>query len=83
MTSRQVFSLLAAALLAAACSDGGAPLGEPRRTLAATAGTSGITLDQFGGIANDPKPWGDAIVATFFWRGSSNTIIQVSDSPDP
>ncbi|HEY6808349.1 MAG TPA: PKD domain-containing protein [Gemmatimonadales bacterium] len=88
--------LLAAAGVAAACSDAAGPIRPAPRFGAAAAGTTGITLDQFSGIANDPEPWGqgqthvgknfvanphrgDAVVATFFWRGSSNTIVGVTD----
>ena len=88
--------LLAAAGVAAACSDAAGPIRPAPRFGAAAAGTTGITLDQFSGIANDPELWGqgqthvgknfvanphrgDAVVATFFWRGSSNTIVGVTD----
>ena len=93
MNSRSAVLLLAAALVAAACSDAGGP-GAPR--FATAAGTTGITLDQQTAIADDPTAWGsgethvgkgfqpnphlgDAIVATFFWKGTSNTIVEVSD----
>jgi PKD repeat protein len=88
--------LFAAVGVAAACSDAAGPARPTPRFGVGPAGTTGVTLDQLSGIANDPEPWGqgethvgknfvanppvgDAIVATFFWRGTSNTIIQVTD----
>ena len=82
--------------MGAACSDTAGPVRHAARFDAATAATTGITLDQLSGIANDPEAWGqgethvgknfvsnphlgDAVVATFFWRGSSNTIIEATD----
>jgi len=95
-TLRRSWVLVIAAGVAAACSDAAGPLRSTPRFGVGAAGTTGITLDQFSGIANDPEAWGqgethvgknfvanpqlgDAIVATFFWRGTSNTIIQVTD----
>jgi PKD repeat protein len=96
VTPRRVFSLLAAALVAAACSDAGTRLAGPRRTFAAAASGAGITLDQTSGILPDGMAWpqggthigkdfptnphlGDAIVASFFWKGTTNTITTVTD----
>jgi len=83
---------LAALILVAACSDGVGPehnrLSTPQ--FATTAG-SGIVLDQRSGALNqygvhigkgfeERNPHrGDAIVATFFWLGSENTITEVTD----
>ena len=82
---------LAALILVAACSDGVGPahdLSGPR--FAATSG-NGIVLDQQSGTTGeqdvhigkgfDPvnPHLGDAIVVTFFWLGSSNTITEVTD----
>ena len=95
MTTRYVVSLLAAALVAVACSDTAGPRqASPRFSAAAT--TTGITLDQTTGVLPDAEAWpaggthigkdfptsphlGDAIVVTFFWRGTTNTITTVSD----
>jgi len=44
--------------------------------LAGLAGTSGTTLGQ--GFSPNPHN-GDAIVATFFWRGSTNIVTSVTD----
>ena len=83
---------LAAVILVAACSDGVGPapsrLADP--SFATTSG-SPIVLDQRSGALNqydvhigkgfeEGNPHrGDAIVATFFWLGSTNTITQVTD----
>ena len=83
---------ISALVLVAACSDGVGP--EHTRTsgpqFATTTGT-GIVLDQqSGGMGQygvhigkgfDPvnPRHGDAIVATFFWFGSANTITEVTD----
>ncbi len=94
MSNRGVGLLLAAALLAAACSDAAGPGSRPRNSVAAGAG---ITLDQQTSVLNDGEPLpnggthvgkdfnpanphhGDAIVATFIWRGTANTITEVTD----
>jgi len=93
---RCVPRFLLAALVAAGCSDAARSVNPAPRFGAAATGGSGITLDQFSGLANDAIPWGqgethigkgfnpnphpgDAIVATFYWKGSSNTIVQVTD----
>ncbi len=84
--------LAAVVFLVAACSESTGPqrrvLGPP--AFAADDGT-GIVLDQFTGVMgetnieigqgfNPTNPHrGDAIVATFFWRGSENTIVKVFD----
>jgi hypothetical protein len=80
--------LLAAALLASACGDAIGPAHGP--SLATAAGT-GIFLDQQSGTLGETgvhigkgfevanPHLGDAIVATFFWFGSTNTITEVTD----
>jgi len=90
MLKRTAF--LAVAFLLAACSE---PVGPRRQAApppaaAAVAGT-GTVLDQYTGVMgetgieigqgfNPTNPHhGDAIVATFFWRGSENTIVKVFD----
>ena len=95
MTTRHVVSLLAAALVAVACSDTAGPR-QPSPRFSAAAPTTGITLDQTTGVLPDAEAWpaggthigkdfptsphlGDAIVVTFFWRGTTNTITTVSD----
>ena len=80
--------LLAAALLALSCTEAVGPdrSGPGLPSFATTAG-SGITLDQLNGTLNESGNFfikgfnntnphhGDAIVATFFWVGSTNTNI--------
>lgn len=93
---RRAWVVLAAALLAAACTDAAGPAGAAPRHGLATAG-GGIALDQQSSVLNDGEPWpgggthvgkdfgptnphlGDAIVATFFWHGTTNTITTVTD----
>ena len=84
--------LAAAAFLVAACGESVGPRQQaaPRPEAAEVAGT-GIVLDQYAGVMgetgieigqgfNPTNPHrGDAIVATFFWRGSENTIVKVFD----
>jgi hypothetical protein len=83
---------LAALILVAACSDGVGPEHtRPSAPQFATMSGSGIVLDQqSGGLGQygvhigkgfDPvnPRRGDAIVATFFWFGSQNTITEVTD----
>jgi hypothetical protein len=85
-------AFITAAFLVAACSESTGPqrpvLHDP--AFAAAAG-AGIVLDQVAGVLgetgieigqgfNPTNPHvGDAIVATFFWRGSENTIVKVFD----
>src|SRR2546428_8820270 len=77
--------LLAAALLAAGCSDALSPerprLGTP--VLDVVGGLQGGTLNENGTVLFNrfaPNPHhGDAIVATFFWLGSCNIITSVTD----
>jgi len=88
--------VLAAALLAAACSDSISPgRTDPERNGPGAPlmsfSTSGITLDQtigtlneggtllIKGFNNGNPHHGDAIVATFFWLGSTNVIDSVGD----
>jgi len=80
------------AVLALGCSESAGPGRNAVRPaeLAAAAGT-GIVLDQSAGVAgetgieigqgfNPTNPHrGDAIIATFFWAGSTNTITKVFD----
>jgi PKD repeat protein len=84
-----------AALLAAGCSDASRPAVTAPQFDAATGGTgitldqsSGLANDAIPsgqgethvGKGFDPNPHpGDAIIATFFWKGSSNTIVNVTD----
>ncbi len=83
--------LLAAALLAAGCTESVGPrasaLDAPRFAVMA----SGITLDQSNGTLNESGTvlakgfnptnphHGDAIIATFYWLGSTNIITSVTD----
>src|SRR6266581_8567100 len=84
--------LAAAAFLVAACSESTGPQRVGLRPPAFAAGEgTGVVLDQFAGVMgetgieigqgfNPTNPHrGDAIVATFFWRGSENTIVKVFD----
>ncbi|PYO88203.1 MAG: hypothetical protein DMD58_13100 [Gemmatimonadetes bacterium] len=84
--------LAAAAFLVAACSESTGPQRVGLRPPAFAAGEgTGVVLDQFAGVMgetgieigqgfNPTNPHrGDAIVATFFWRGSTNTITKVFD----
>jgi len=84
--------LAAAAFLVAACSESTGPQRVGLRPPAFAAGEgTGIVLDQFTGVMgetgieigqgfNPTNPHrGDAIVATFFWRGSTNSITKVFD----
>src|SRR6266571_6942237 len=88
MFKRAAFSAL---ILVAACSDGVGPARDLSTPQFATTPGSGIVLDQqSGGMGQydvhigkgfDPvnPHLGDAIVATFFWFGSANTIQEVTD----
>jgi hypothetical protein len=83
----------AAFVLAAACRESVGPRREvaPGPPSFATAAATGITLDQYNAVQseryaeigqgfNPTNPHvGDAIVATFFWRGTTNTITRVVD----
>ena len=82
----------ALAVLALGCSDSAGPERNALRPPAlATAAATGIVLDQSAGVAgetgieigqgfNPTNPHrGDAIIATFFWAGSTNTITKVFD----
>jgi len=83
---------VAAAFLLAACSESTGPQRHGLRAPAfATAASPGIVLDKYTGVQgetgseigqgfNPTNPHrGDAIVATFFWRGSTNTITKIVD----
>lgn len=88
-------SLLTGAALLAACADPSGPASLDRGTLGtpsfAVAGSHPMTLDQVNGTTNatgtailkgfnPTNPHlGDAIIATFFWAGSSNIITSVGD----
>ena len=80
------------ALLAAGCGDSAGPTaGSTKPNAALAAGSTGIALDQRNGTFNESgtqllkgfnptnPQLGDAIVATFFWVGSTNVITQVHD----
>ena len=86
--------LVAAALLAVACSDAVGPERRAPRAPQFAAASSGIVLDQSNGTLstfpsgttriikgfNPTNPHlGDAIIATFFWLGSTNIIDSVTD----
>jgi len=86
-------ALIGAALVLTACSESVGPPPEaaiPRPPSFATAAT-GLTLDQYAAVQgeryaevgqgfNPTNPHlGDAIIATFFWRGTTNTITRVVD----
>jgi hypothetical protein len=95
MSTRSTFAvlarLLAATLLAAGCRDAVSP--ELRHLIAAqfAAAASGIVLDQQNGTLNQSGTeiikgfnptnphLGDAIIATFYWVGSTNIIDSVTD----
>src|SRR5881396_2371484 len=80
--------IVAASLLAAACSDAVAPrsrppsIGGPEFDVASSdrvnssVGQRGTAI--IGAFATNPHH-GDAVVATFFWLGSSNLITSVTD----
>ncbi len=88
-----VAGLLGAALLAAGCRESVGPdLATYRMlALAGAAGSAGITLDQQNGTLNEGGTMlikgfnptnphlGDAIIATFYWLGSTNIIDSVTD----
>ncbi len=90
--STTVWGAGALAVLALGCSESAGPERNALRPteLVAAAGT-GIVLDQSAGVAgetgieigqgfNPTNPHrGDAIIATFFWAGSTNTITKVFD----
>jgi len=90
-TGASVLTALAIALVAADCSDGVGPRGQVPRFASAAAGAAGVALDQFDGTLgesgtllikgfNPTNPHrGDAIIATFFWPGSTNIIDSVTD----
>ena len=83
--------LLVATALSVACSESVSPPVTPLSLATTGAPGGGITLDQWNGTLsqngtmiikgfNPTSPQvGDAIVATFFWLGSSNTIDSVTD----
>src|SRR3989442_303628 len=96
MSKRPTFAglprMLAAALLAAGCSDAVGPARHAPTPAFAPGVASGITLDQFNGSINSGPTTvilkgfnptnphvGDAIIATFVWLGSTNIITRVSD----
>jgi len=80
--------IVAASLLAAACSDVVAPsarppsIGGPEFDVASSdrvnssVGQTGTAI--IGAFATNPHH-GDAVVATFFWLGSSNLIASLTD----
>ena len=82
---------LAVTFLFAACSESVGPRQQTTPPAAAAAAGTAIVLDQYAGVMgetgieigqgfNPTNPHrGDAIVATFFWRGSENTIVKVFD----
>src|SRR6266704_3631032 len=80
--------IVAASLLAAACSDAVAPrptaIGDPQFDVATSGGTApNGALGESGSalltaFATNPHH-GDAVVATFFWLGTSNIISSVTD----
>src|SRR5436190_18017724 len=83
--------LVTAAALTAACSESvGPPVHTPALTAATVAG-SGIALDQWNGTLSESGAMiikgfnpvnphvGDAIIATFFWVGTTNIIDSVTD----
>ena len=89
----RVQNLVVLALLSAGCTEAIDPSGPPRPpplTASSTAST-GIALDQWNGTMNENGTMiikgfnptnphvGDAIIATFFWLGSSNIIDSVTD----
>ena len=91
---RRAAILGAAVVLAAACTESVGPRREavPSEPLSFATGTAaGITLDQYAAVTsesyseigqgfNPTNPHvGDAIIATFFWRGTTNTITNVVD----
>ncbi|HVH09642.1 MAG TPA: hypothetical protein VM736_07585, partial [Gemmatimonadales bacterium] len=91
--ARVVTQLIAAALLAAACSDAVGPA-RLRPGFAATAPTTGIALDQRTGALsetgtvlgqgfNPTNPHnGDAIIATFFWVNSTTPHVTITSVTD-
>src|SRR3989442_13086549 len=97
ITSRRATVLprvVAAALLAAACSDAVGPERRAPRAPQFAAASSGIVLDQSNGMLNTVPSGttriikgfnptnphlGDAIIATFLWLGSTNIIDSVTD----
>jgi hypothetical protein len=97
-TIRNFSVVLAAAVLATACSEAAGPADSAPKVFPWTpmfasvaSGSSGIALDQQNGTLgasgrliikgfNPTNPHrGDAIVATFFWLGSTNIIDSVAD----
>ena len=90
-TAVAVSGILAAALLAAACSDSTSPARRALGTPQFDFSPSGITRNQVNGSLglrgrtlmkgfNPTNPHhGDAIIATFFWFGSTNIIDSVTD----
>ncbi len=91
-TSAVLVGLLAATLLPAACRDSVSPdRGRPTASAFATA-ASPIALDQQNGALNETNTallrkgfnptnpqLGTAIIATFFWQGTTATVIDVTD----
>jgi len=94
MFTRAAFAALIGSILVAACSDGVGPRAGGDRLSAprfSTTSGPGIALDQQSGTLaesgvhigkgfelGNPR-LGDAIVATFLWVGTSNTITEVTD----
>ena len=90
-TAVAVSGILAAALLAAACSDSTSPARRALGTPQFDFSPNGITRNQVNGSLglngrvlikgfNPTNPHhGDAIIATFFWFGSTNIIDSVTD----
>jgi len=85
---------LAALILVAACSESVGPQRDaapPGAPAFATVAATGIALDQYTAVTsesyseigqgfNPTNPHvGDAIIATFFWRGTTNTITNIVD----
>src|SRR2546427_6133507 len=94
MNKRTTSAGLAALLLVAACTDAVGPARhapDAPRFATQAPGTTGIVLDQMNGKLRDQgtEIWqgfqptnphnGDAIVVTFSWLGSTNTIDSVTD----
>src|SRR5437016_3462836 len=90
-TIARVAGLLTVTLLAVDCSESLGPGGPHTGRADFAAMASGITLDQFNGTMNESGTMlikgfnptnphqGDAILATFFWLGSTNIITSVTD----
>jgi hypothetical protein len=89
---RRALVVTAAVLAAAACSESVGPRRGDRAPLQATVTSgSGIVLNKFTGVQGETTSelgqgftvgnpdLGDAIIATYFWRGSTNTITKIFD----